>query len=126
MNPSLAAHFQVIITDTRIALLSVSALHDHVKGYPDADARQTVVLRRAVTQDKRLYNWYRDTRLGKRTAQTVTIVQLDSPNGKSINTWHLVDAQPVRWTGPHFNALEGELALEELEIRYDFINWEDR
>jgi len=121
----LAAHFNVLINDRRVSLQAVSALHDIIPGEADPDIRQTVTLRRAVTTDKMLYWWYRDTRLGKDTAQTVTLIQLDSPDGKPVNAWKLHAAIPVRWTGPSFHALRNELAFESLELRYESISWMD-
>jgi phage tail-like protein len=119
----LIAHFRVKVGDIEIGVQSVSRLHDLIDGEADPDVRMSVTLRRAATQDKRLFAWYRDTRQGKDTARNVTIVQLDGPDGTPYNVWRLEQARPVRWSGPHFDALANEIAMEEVELRYKSISW---
>ncbi len=126
-QPVIVANFWLMVGDEQIALQSISALHDVMQDVMQGDAessfRQTVTLRRAVTQDKRLYAWYRDAKLGKKRDDEVTVVQLDTPGGEPINAWRLENAQPVRWSGPVFHAQSNDIAMEELELRYDAIIW---
>ena len=35
----------------------------------------------------------------------------------------LVNAWPARWSGPAFNALSGEIAIEELEVAFEDLVW---
>ena len=46
--------------------------------------------------------------------------------GAVANSWRLVDAWPSRWSGPAFNALSGEVAIEELEVAFDDLVWLDQ
>lgn len=54
----------------------------------------------------------------------MTISQLDRPGGSVVNSWRLVGAWPRRWSGPAFDALEGGLAYEELELALDDLVWD--
>jgi phage tail-like protein len=42
-----------------------------------------------------------------------------------VNAWRLTRAWPVRWSGPAFDAMSGEIAWEELELAYDDLEWLD-
>lgn len=104
----------------------MSPLHDLIEGEADPDARQSVTLRRATTQDRRFFDWYRDAAKRKNRERSVSIIQLDDADGKAVNIWRLEHARPVRWTGPGFDALSSEIAMEELEVSYKSIAWRSR
>jgi phage tail-like protein len=76
-----------------------------------------------VSQDRRLYDWYRAVARGREDVRELTVVQLDCPSGTVVNIWRLEKATPVRWTGPSFDSLSDDFAVEELEIRYASIAW---
>lgn len=80
-----------------------------------------VVLRRALTYSAELYDWHRSG-----DPRDVTIEQLDAPGGEVLNSWTLVGARPVRWTGPTFDSVGGGLASEELELAFDDLRWDER
>lgn len=121
--PLPARHFRVFLDREEIGMLSVGPLHWLVEGQADPELRQTVTLRRAVSQDRRLYDWYGTVAKGKEDVRELTIVQLDCPSGTAVNIWRLEKATPVRWTGPGFNAVSDDFAAEELEVRYASIAW---
>jgi hypothetical protein len=85
----------------------------------------TVVLRRALTDSRELYDWRRQIVDGKDDRREVTIHQLGAPGGEIANSWTLVGAWPCRWSGPEFNALGSDLAYEELELAFDDVVWLD-
>jgi hypothetical protein len=124
-NPLSSANFLLEVEDRRVSLSAVSELHDLIENEADPSVRQCVCLRRAVSEDRFLYSWYRDTRLGKETTRNVTLMLLDSPGGKAAHAWRLDAAKPVRWTGPRFDALGDDLAMEELELHYKTVTWVD-
>jgi phage tail-like protein len=80
----------------------------------------TVVLRRALTRSSELYDWRRSE-----DRRDVTIQQLDWAGERIVNSWTLVGARPVRWSGPAFNALETGIAYEELELAFDDLIWNE-
>ena len=120
------AHFRVLIGDVECGVMSVGPLHDLVDGEADPDIRQRVVLRRAVSRDRHWYDWYRSSVAGKDGERTLTVAQLDRPDGRVVNVWRLDKARPVRWTGPQFDALSDEFATEEIEVRYASVRWRRR
>lgn len=124
-RPILSAHFQVTVGDHKVSLTSVTTLHDVLKDVHDIEERRTVVFRRALSQDRFLYRWYRDTRLGKDTTAAVIVELLQSAGGEAVNRWVLEKARPIRWSGPQLDALANELAMEELQVQYESITWLD-
>jgi len=82
-----------------------------------------VVLRRALTTGTELYDWRRAIVAGKKDRRDVIIRQLSAPGGSVVNSWRLVGAWPSRWSGPSFNALANDIAIEELELTFDDLIW---
>ena len=118
--------FRVFIGSEEVHVGTVSPLHLADTEFTDPDLRQTVVLRRAVSDSRTFYDWNLACRAGKKDTRTVTITLLDSPGGKPAGIWQLTGATAVRWTGPDLNAMAHEIAMEELELIYDSIAWRSR
>ena len=104
------AHFAVMIGDVEVGFSYVSSLTSETDPADPIGSRYgTVVLRRALT--------------GHRDVRPVTIRQYD-PSGKRVmNAWLLVDAWPCRWSGPAFDAAEGGVAMEEIELACERLVW---
>lgn len=122
------SHFRVRIGRREIGFCEVGRLTSETDlTVPDEprDRFETVVLRRALTRSRELYDWRRRITDGLADRRPVTISQLDAPGGRVVNAWRLERAWPRRWSGPAFNAVESGLAYEELELAFDDIVWLD-
>lgn len=62
-----------------------------------------------------LMNWYLQTMTGKFERRSITINLLDSQM-KTIMTWVLEDALPVKWAGPDLKASDNTIAIQLLEF----------
>lgn len=82
-----------------------------------------VVLRRALTTSSELFDWRRAIVDGKEDRRDVMIRQLSAPGGRPVNAWRLVDAWPVRWSGPELDAMADDVAFEEIELEFDDLVW---
>ena len=92
----------------------------------DGAERAYLVLRRALGEDRTLFSWCDAALRGEQTAEsTVYIDQYDAANQSPVNTWALVGARPVRWSGPELDALADGVAIEELELRFARVLWLD-
>lgn len=118
--------FRVFIGPEEVHAASVSPLHLADTAFTDPDLRQTVTLRRAVSESRVFYDWNLACRAGKKDIRTVTITLLDSPGGKPAGIWQLIGARAVRWTGPDLDSMAHEIAMEELEVIYESIAWRSR
>ena len=84
-----------------------------------------LVLKRGITKDDVFMKWFQDAvgdgmaeRSGKskRTSAAITLL---GPDGTTrLRKWNIVDAMPVRWTGPSFATDSTGAAVEELEIAH--------
>lgn len=125
-GPFLRNSFRVFIGEREIGLCSVSAAHWGDGTNSDPELRQTVMMRRAVSQDRTLYDWRRGIGSGKDDSRTVTVVLLDEPGGDPVIAWEFAKARAVRWSGPELDAFSSGFAFEELEITYEDIVWRAR
>jgi hypothetical protein len=120
------SYFRVRIGRREIGFCEVGPLSSETDlTFPEEpyDRFETVVLRRALTRSRELYEWRRRIVDGKRDLRTVTISQLDAAGGKVVNSWRLVGAWPRRWSGPAFDAAQAGLAYEELELAFEDLVW---
>jgi phage tail-like protein len=127
-EPLLATHcFRVFVRRRELGFASVSGLTSLTElEAPDGEHRhrfEPVVLRRALSDSRELYEWRRRIAAGRSDKRPVTIEQLVRPGGPVVNAWRLVDAWPVRWSGPSFDALQPGIAWEELELVYADLLW---
>jgi hypothetical protein len=121
------SHFRVLIGREELGVAEVTRLSSFTDLEVPPEERcnrfETVVLRRALSRDTRLYDWRRSIVDGKNDRRQVTIHQLEGPGGRIVNSWRLVRAWPCRWSGPSFNAQASDVALEELELAVDDLVW---
>jgi phage tail-like protein len=121
------SYFRVLIGERELGFAEISPLSSKTDaGVPAQEHDQqfeTVILRRALTRSTELYDWRRRIVDGADDRRDITIHQLEGPDGAIANSWRLVDAWPCRWSGPSFNALSGELAIEELELAFADLIW---
>ena len=84
-----------------------------------------VKLRRGLTKDSKLLEWYMDVLQGNRAKmyRTVTVTMLDSMEN-TVATWTFNRAYPTKWVGPTLKAGDKAIAIEELELAHHGIDVE--
>lgn len=95
---------------------------NHVRKIPTVNRTGDVTLRRGLIGDTRLFTWLKSTREGDTSPQTVTITLLDEGR-RPVCSWVLLRAQPRKWTAPRLSATGTDVAIEELVLvceRLDF------
>lgn len=125
--PLRTSYFRVLIGDRELGFSDISALSSvtSIAELPEETVHryETVILRRAVTRSSELYDWRRRFTEKGEDRREVTIHQLDRPDGRIVNSWRLVGAWPCRWSGPVFNALNPQIAYEEIELAFHDLVW---
>ncbi len=75
-------------------------------------------LKKGILSDSReLWNWYCDVTQGKVQRKNVSVVLLDEHGSEKIR-WNLLNAYPVKWSGPDLHALASEIAFETVELAH--------
>lgn len=79
-----------------------------------------VTLRRGVTNNPELWQWWQNNANGTGDRRDISIVCLDHTGEEKIR-WNLVHCWPTTWTAPDFNATSDEVAIEALELVHEGI-----
>jgi phage tail-like protein len=74
-----------------------------------------LVLKRGLTRDSTIWNWYRKVLNGEIERRNMTIA-VNSIKGVAGPSWTFVDACPVKWTGPELHAATSAIAFESIEL----------
>lgn len=129
-QPGLSNRFKVTVDGldlgywTKVEGLSVSyKVHEYKEGgqngyvwkFPDRAEYTNIKLSRVVDSTTTVVAaWVASVQAAVRR-QTAQIAVLDS-EGLDVAVWNLIDAFPVKWTGPSLDTSSTEAAMEELEI----------
>ena len=88
--------------------------NDFVHKLPTRVKYPNLVLKRGVTHEEALLQWFMESRYTP-TRRDMTI-SLFGPGTKLVRSWVFMNAFPVKWTGPNLNADSNSVAVEQLEI----------
>lgn len=82
-----------------------------------------VTLKRGVVGSSDLFDWIGTVAAGTADSRDVDVILLDEERN-IVTTWHLLNAQPKKWTGPTLSAKGGtEVAMEEFVLVHEGITF---
>jgi phage tail-like protein len=79
-----------------------------------------ITLRHGVTEFDMLWRWYRDAANGDVRRHNGSIIMLRR-DGIEYLRWNFVQAFPVRWEGPEFDAMNPAVAISSFELAHNGI-----
>lgn len=85
---------------------------------PGLNRFSNITLKRGLTADFSLWNWFNNVLAGTMVRTTVAITLLDQVDNP-VWIWRLKNAWPCRWSGPVLCANSSEVAIEALEICHE-------
>jgi phage tail-like protein len=85
---------------------------------PGLSKYSNISLKWGVTDSMDMYEWLQECLEGTITRKTVTIIAIDE-EGEDVATWQVMEAWPVKYTAPDFNATGAEVAIELLEMAHE-------
>lgn len=99
---------------------------NYVTKVPAIHKSGDITLKRGVIGAENLYSWLDQVRSGDVTAKRNVVIKLMSENqAESVVEWRLVNAMPIKWTGPTLTAKGGsDVAIEELVLAVEHITQE--
>jgi phage tail-like protein len=77
-----------------------------------------ITLKRGMTQNLELWNWYKNVVDGKTDRRSASIVLLNEAH-QEVLRWNIVNAWPRKWDGPALNARHNEIVIETLELAHE-------
>lgn len=98
---------------------------NHVRKLPGLNKTSDVTLKRGVMGLKNFWEWIEATRTSPNTGRAVLITMMDETQTPVLR-WKLIQARPMKWTGPTMAAKGGsDVAMEELVIAAESFEWVD-
>lgn len=87
---------------------------------PGALKWPNIVLRRGVTDDKKLHDWREKIEQGQIEANRKNgSITLYNPAGEAVARYNFKNAWPCKFKGPALDASKNELAIEEMELAHE-------
>ena len=77
-----------------------------------------ITLRRGITQDRELWNWYKTVLDGAPKRRNGSVVLMNE-DGNDVLRWNFQRGWPCKYEGPALNASSSEVAIETLEIAHE-------
>lgn len=77
-----------------------------------------ITLKQGLADSMVLYEWIIAGVNGAVERKTITITLLDEEEAPAAS-WQVINAWPVKYTAPDFNATSSEIAIETLEIAHE-------
>ncbi|NER39452.1 MAG: phage tail protein [Oscillatoria sp. SIO1A7] len=97
-------------------------VNGYVHQFPTRVKYPTLVLSRGLTNEENLWLWYKKTTNGTVDRKNGSIILLNWIH-EPVMWWDFINAYPVKWKGPDFNARNGtEVAIERFELVHEGIN----
>lgn len=104
--------------DLEITAYAEGGVNDFVHQLPVRHSWTRISLRRGLVRDRGLWEWYQaglTQSLGARRDGSVILLSLE---GKHLMSWEFRGGIAAKWIGPEFNAMQGAVAVEGIEISH--------
>lgn len=77
-----------------------------------------ITLKRGMTKSNDFFKWCANIATGNFRRRNISIVMYDVA-GEELMRWNFMNAYPVKWTGPQFQASDAAAAIETLELAHE-------
>ena len=109
--------------EVEVETFNEGGVNGHAHHLPGRMTWPNLVLKRGITSDDNLLAWFHrstgNTFASEGKVERVTAaVTVVSSTGERLRSWNLIDAVPVRWTGPTLANTADEQLQEELEVAH--------
>jgi phage tail-like protein len=96
-----------------------NAPHNNVLKLTGLNKAADVTLKRGIINPTALFSWLDDIREGNVSARRTITIELQSEDHRTVATWVLNEARPLKYTLGGLNAKGNDAAMEELVIAYE-------
>ncbi|MBS5521491.1 MAG: phage tail protein [Clostridiales bacterium] len=77
-----------------------------------------ITLKQGLVDSTVIYDWMMTGVNGAVDRKTLTITLLDQEEA-AVASWQVINAWPVKYTAPDFNATSSEVAIESIEVAHE-------
>lgn len=81
-----------------------------------------LILKRGIRVDSALTKWCREALEDFDIKPTNITISLLNEKHEPLMTWNVVHAYPIKWSVSEFNAEKSQLAIESIELAYNYFN----
>jgi phage tail-like protein len=89
-----------------------------VRKLPGVRKYANIVLKRGITKNRELWDWYKSVLDGKVQRKEGSILLLNDA-GQEVLRWNFHQGWPRKYEGPTLNASSSEVAIETIEIAHE-------
>lgn len=79
----------------------------------------TVVLKRGITNNKNLWQWFSAVATGGYSYRLSITIHVFNLEGKAVLAWQLDKAMPIKFKAADLNAKASEIGIEELHLAHE-------
>jgi phage tail-like protein len=98
---------------------------NRVRKVPGLHKAADVTLKRGIMGTTNFWQWIADTRSSPSTQRNV-LITLNDEQGNPVLRWKLINARPLKWTGPTLAGKGGsDVAMEELVLSSEGFEFAD-
>jgi len=95
---------------------------NHVHKVPGMHKTGDVTLKRGIINSGDLWAWVSQVRVTGPAAKRNVVVTLLSEDGEGVQAWKLLNAMPLKYSGPALSAkCGGDVAMEELVLSCELV-----
>lgn len=109
--------------ETEVEEVREGGVNDYVHKLPKGTRYPNLVLKKGMTISSDLWDWHRKVVSGRIKRKTIYIIlhntaQIGPLDWDYGNMYQIIDAFPVKWSGPDLKAEGNAVALETIEIAH--------
>lgn len=102
------------VIEWEIQEVKEGGLNNYIHQLPGRRKGGKLTLKNGIGTDE-LVKWCLEGMKEKFTRKEVTVILKDS-TAKTVMTWNMSGAYPVKWTGPQFKSSDNTVAIQTLEL----------
>lgn len=108
--------------ETEVMEYNEGGQNTYVHKLPVRTKYGNITLKRGLDPSRDLYKWYIDSIAGNPRGRTNMSIIVYGPTGDAVERWDLLEAYPVKWSGPDLRTDAGAVALESIEVAHHGLN----
>lgn len=115
-----------LVIETETMPYQEGGVNDFTHHLPVRTKYSNITLKRGIDENRELYRWYMMTQRSLEQKQAIrkniSILCYTTTRTEAPMRWDLLDAFPVKWTGPEFRVDNHTVAVESVEFTYSRIS----